>query len=118
MLTKIEREGGAPVRIPEGKLLIDGEWHQSISEEFIDVFDPASEERIATIAAASPADVDLAVHAARRTFESKTWQKMRPLDRGRLLEKLALLIERDAEELARLETLDSGKPTTSPAMST
>jgi phenylacetaldehyde dehydrogenase len=110
MKNTIEREGGAPVRIPEGRLLIDGQWRPASSGETIPVFDPATEERIATIAAASAADVDLAVQAAQRTFESRPWQKMRPLDRGRLLEKLALLIERDAEEIARLETLDSGKP--------
>ncbi|MDQ6438058.1 aldehyde dehydrogenase family protein [Mesorhizobium sp. LHD-90] len=110
MLKTIERNGGAPVRIPEGSLLIDGDWRSPSSGEFIDVFDPATEEPIAKIAAGSSADIDLAVQAAQRTFESSAWQKMRPLDRGRLLEKLALLIERDAEELARLETLDSGKP--------
>lgn len=110
MLAMIERAGGSAVRIPAGKLLIDGKWCDGIEGRTIPVYDPATEDKIAEIAAAGAADVDLAVQAAHRTFESTLWQKMRPLDRGRLLEKLALLIERDAEELARLETLDNGKP--------
>jgi phenylacetaldehyde dehydrogenase len=110
MQDRIERPGGAAVRIPAGRLLIDGQWRDAIAGGRIAVVDPATEQQIAEIAAAGAADVDLAVQAAHRTFESAQWQKMRPLDRGRLLEKLALLIERDAEELARLETLDNGKP--------
>jgi phenylacetaldehyde dehydrogenase len=110
MLAMIERAGGSAVRIPTGRLLIDGKWRDAAEGRTIAVYDPATEDKIADIAAATAADVDLAVQAAHRTFESAPWQKMRPLDRGRLLEKLALLIERDAEELARLETLDNGKP--------
>ncbi|WP_152979831.1 aldehyde dehydrogenase family protein [Mesorhizobium sp. 1M-11] len=110
MLALIERNGGAAVRIPAGRMMIDGAWHDAQDGRTIAVHDPATEEKIADIAAASSADVDRAVQAAYRRFESSTWQKMRPLDRGRLLEKLALLVERDAEEFARLETLDNGKP--------
>lgn len=110
MHAMIERAGGQAVRIPAGKLLIDGRWYDAADGKTIAVHDPATEEKIADIAAASAADVDRAVEAAHRTFESTAWQRMRPLDRGRLLERLALLVERDAEELARLETLDNGKP--------
>lgn len=110
MLDMIERPGGSSIRIPEGKMLIDGKWRDAADGKTIAVYDPATEGKIADIAAATAADIDLAVQAAHRTFESALWQKMRPLDRGLLLEKLALLVERDAEELARLETLDNGKP--------
>jgi phenylacetaldehyde dehydrogenase len=110
MQQTIERAGGPAVRIPQGKLLIDGRWQDSEGGATIAVVDPATEQKIAEIAAATAADVGRAVEAAHRTFESTLWQKMRPLDRGRLLEKLALLVERDAEEFARLETLDNGKP--------
>lgn len=110
MHAMIERAGGPAVRIPDGKLLIDGRWCDAADGKTIAVYDPATEEKIADIAAASAADIDRAVKAAHRTFESSAWQRMRPLDRGRLLERLALLVERDAEELARLETLDNGKP--------
>ena len=110
MNAMIERAGGGAVRIPEAKMLIDGDWCEGDAGGMIAVYDPATEEKIAEVVAASAADVDRAVKAAHRAFESAAWQKMRPLDRGRLLEKLALLIERDAEDLARLETLDNGKP--------
>lgn len=105
-----ERAGGAAVRIPAPKLLIDGQWCDGIEGRLIAVYDPATEEKIGDVVAGTAADVDRAVHAAHRTYESATWQKMRPLDRGRLLERLALLLERDADDLARLETLDNGKP--------
>jgi phenylacetaldehyde dehydrogenase len=94
MQQTIERPGGAAVRIPAGGLLIDGKWRDASGSRRIAVVDPATEQQIAEIAAATAADVDLAVRAAHRTFESTLWQKMRPLDRGRLLEKLALLIPR------------------------
>lgn len=110
MLALIERNGGVPIRVPAGRMMIDGAWHEARDGRTIAVHDPATEEKIADIAAASSEDVDRAVQSAHRTFESSAWQKMRPLDRGRLLEKLALLVERDAEEFARLETLDNGKP--------
>ncbi|OJY39449.1 MAG: aldehyde dehydrogenase [Rhizobiales bacterium 65-9] len=110
MSRTFERRGGPPVRPPGGKFLIGGAWREPMSNDRIPVIDPSTEEQIVTIGAATAEEVDLAVNAARITFESAAWRKMRPLDRGRLLEKLALLIERDADELARLETLDSGKP--------
>lgn len=106
----IERPGNGAVRIPAGRLLIDGDWHEAEGGRSLPVFDPATEEQIGAIAAASAADVERAVQAAHRRFESPAWQNMRPIDRGRLLERLALLVERDADELARLETLDNGKP--------
>ncbi|RKE79400.1 aldehyde dehydrogenase family protein [Rhizobium sp. AG855] len=110
MLAMIERAGGAPVRIPPGHMLIDGKWCEAADGRTITVYDPATEDKIAEIAAGSADDIGRAVDAAQRCFESTLWQKMRPIDRGRLLEKLAILIERDADELARLETLDNGKP--------
>lgn len=109
MSATIERPGGAAIRIPAGRLLIDSAWRESVGPRSIVARDPATEQPIAEIAAASAADVDAVVQAAHRTFESRAWRSMRPLDRGRLLETLALLIERDADELARLGTLDNGK---------
>lgn len=110
MTAMIERAGGPALRIPAARLLIDGDWCDGGDGRRIAVYDPATEERIAEVVAATASDVDRAVQAAHRAFESAAWQKMRPLDRGRLLERLALLIERDADDLARLETLDNGKP--------
>ena len=98
------------VSVKPGKLLIDGQWVDG-SKKF-DTINPATEEVLAEITEASPADVDRAVEAARRAFEDRNgpWRKLSASERGRLIWKLADLIEKNIEELAELETLDNGKP--------
>ena len=98
------------VRLPTRRLLIDGEWTDALSGDRIEVIDPATGDRITDIAAGGAEDVARAVEAADRAFRSREWRRLRPADRGRLLERLALLVEENADELARLETLDNGKP--------
>ncbi|HWL10110.1 MAG TPA: aldehyde dehydrogenase family protein [Planctomicrobium sp.] len=92
------------------QLFIDGKWQNSVSGETFATYHPATEEKIADVAKANAEDVNLAVMAARRAFESGDWAKMDARDRGRLMNKLADLIETNREELAALETLDNGKP--------
>ena len=98
------------VSVKPGKLLIDGQWVDG-SKKF-NTINPATEEVLAEITEASPADVDRAVEAARRAFEDRNgpWRKLSASERGRLIWKLADLIEKNIEELAELETLDNGKP--------
>ena len=96
--------------IPAGRLLINGQWVEPEGGQTLPVFDPATGENFTTIARGTAADVDLAVSAARACFESRAWTRMRPMERGRILERVALLIEKHAEELAWLESLDNGKP--------
>ena len=106
-------EPPAPVRAfldSCGPMLIDGSWRDAASGERFDVFDPATEQVIARVAAGDAADVDAAVDAARRAFESGPWSRMTPSDRGRVIWRVGDLIEEHAEELAYLETLDNGKP--------
>jgi acyl-CoA reductase-like NAD-dependent aldehyde dehydrogenase len=62
------------------------------------------------VAEADAGDVDNAVRAARAAFEGGPWRKMSAAERGRMLNRLADLIERNADELALLESLDNGKP--------
>jgi aldehyde dehydrogenase (NAD+) len=97
-------------RVTPGKLLIDGQWVNG-SNKF-DTINPATGEVLTQIVAASAAEVDLAVDAARRAFDAKggAWRKMSASERGRLIWKLADLIEQHIDELAELETLDNGKP--------
>ena len=71
---------------------------------------PSTGEEICQVAEADAADVDKAVQAARRAFDQGPWKKMRASERGRMLHRLADLIEQNADQLARLETLDNGKP--------
>jgi aldehyde dehydrogenase (NAD+) len=97
-----------PIR--QTRLLIDGQWVESASGKRFPTFNPATGEQIAEVAEADQADVDRAVVAARRAFESGPWSRMSAAERGRLLYRLADLVEENLEELAALETLDNGKP--------
>ena len=92
------------------KLLIDNQWVPSESGKTFPTFNPATGEEIARIAEADAADVDKAVKAARQALERGPWRKTNASERGRLMNRLADLMERDAGELARLETLDNGMP--------
>ncbi|MEZ6056893.1 MAG: aldehyde dehydrogenase family protein [Planctomycetaceae bacterium] len=92
------------------QLFIDGEWCDAVSGQTFGTFHPATEEKIADVALAGVEDVDRAVAAARRAFETGPWRTMDARDRGQLLGRLADLIEEHQEELAALETLDNGKP--------
>ncbi len=92
------------------KLLIDGEFRDSVSGKTFATVNPATEKEIAQVAEGGAEDIDLAVKAARRAFDSGPWSRMDARDRGRLMFKLADLIESRVDELAELETLDNGKP--------
>lgn len=94
----------------EQKLYIGGGFVAGTGSVEVPVFDPASGEQITTVPDASFADVDAAVDAARGAFESAAWRGMSPSMRGRLMWRLADLIEEHAEEFAFLDSLDNGKP--------
>ena len=96
--------------VRQTKLLIDGKWRDSVSGKTFPTVNPATEEVIAEVAEAQKEDIDLAVKAARRAFESGPWRKTDARDRGRMLGRLADLIEENVDELAALESLDHGKP--------
>ena len=99
------------VNIGSTKLLIDNQWVESISGKRFETINPATGEVICDVAEADAADVDRAVAAARKAFaRGSEWREMSATRRGELLYKLADLIEANKEELARLETLDNGKP--------
>ncbi len=97
-------------KVRQTQLLIDGKWCDSRSGKTFPTYNPATEEKIADVAEGDAADIDRAAKAARKAFESGDWPKMDARDRGRLLNRLADLVERNLEELAALETLDNGKP--------
>ncbi|MGY1594500.1 aldehyde dehydrogenase family protein [Geodermatophilus sp. SYSU D00708] len=98
------------VALPPGRLYIDGAWRDSTGTERRDVVDPATGGVVTTVPEGTVEDVDLAVQAARRAFESGPWPAMSPRERGAILIRAAQLIQENAEELARLESLDTGKP--------
>jgi len=98
------------LKIGSTRLLIDNQWVESVSGKRFETINPATGEVICDVAEADAADVDKAVAAARRAFDRGQWRDMSATKRGELLYKLADLIEANKEELARLETLDNGKP--------
>jgi len=98
------------VSVRQTRLLINGEWCNAASGKTFDTINPATGDVIAQVAESDAADVDQAVKAARAAFETGKWRKMSATRRGDLLHKLADLIEKNADELARLESLDNGKP--------
>jgi aldehyde dehydrogenase (NAD+) len=100
------------VRISATKLLINNRWVPSESGKTFATVNPSTGEEICQIAEADAADVEKAVKAARHAFEHGPWRKMPASERGRLINRLADLIETHADELARLESVDNGKPFT------
>ena len=91
------------------KLYINDEWVEPAKGEYFTTIDPATEEPIAEIARATPADIDKAVKAAHAAMKGP-WSRLAPMERGALMFKLADAIAANRDELARLETLDVGKP--------
>lgn len=92
--------------------LIDGQWVPAVSGKTVPVLSPSDGEVFAHIAACSTEDVNKAVKAARRAFDGGSWSKLTATERGRLLTRLALAIESEAESLALLEAKDTGKTMT------
>jgi phenylacetaldehyde dehydrogenase len=93
------------------RLLIDGEWVDAQSGETFETINPATEEVLAEVAHGRAADIERAVKAARKAFaDDSPWRAMNASDRGRLIWRVADLIEEHADEFAMLESLDNGKP--------
>ena len=92
------------------KMLINGKWVEAASGKTFDTYNPATGEVLARIAEGDREDIDRAVKAARTAFETGRWSQLTPSERGRLIWKLADLLEENLEEFAELESLDNGKP--------
>jgi betaine-aldehyde dehydrogenase len=91
-------------------LFIDGAFVPSTGAESRAIIDPATQDVIANVPDATPEDVDLAVAAARRAFDDSDWPRTPAVERGRILLKLAQIVRMRAEELAAIETRNTGKP--------
>ncbi|HEX7186159.1 MAG TPA: aldehyde dehydrogenase family protein [Thermoanaerobaculia bacterium] len=108
-MTAVEAASRTEIRFPPRKLWIGGEWVEPDGGRSFVTENPATEEPLCEVAAASPADVDRAVKAARAALHGD-WGRMPARERGQLLWKLADALEARADEFALLETLDNGKP--------
>ncbi len=96
--------------ITHTQLLINGEWIASSDKSTTSLINPATEEKLCDVATATPQDVESAVASSRAAFDSGPWSKLDGSARAKLMWKLADLVERDAAEIARLETMNQGKP--------
>jgi phenylacetaldehyde dehydrogenase len=94
------------------KMLIDGKWVNSISGKTFATYNPATGEVLAQVAEGDRDDIEQAVKAARRAFDQGAWRRLTASERGRLIWKLADLLESHTEEIAYLESLDNGKALT------
>jgi acyl-CoA reductase-like NAD-dependent aldehyde dehydrogenase len=94
----------------EGRAFINGRFTDSRSGQTRPTLNPANGQELCDVALCADEDADLAVNGARAAFESGAWSKMAPMDRKMVLVRWAELIEKNADELALLETLDVGKP--------
>ena len=109
MATVTARRAAKP-QIRQTQLLIVGQWTPARSGKTFQTINPATEEVIADVAEADAADVEMAVLAARKAFDEGPWPRMNARERGRIMMRLADLIESEIDELAALESLDNGKP--------
>lgn len=94
------------------QMLIGGRWQHAASGKTFPTFNPATGDILAQVAEGDREDIDRAVKAARKAFDHGPWRTMTGSQRGRLIWKLADLMEAHLEEFAQLETLDNGKPVT------
>jgi betaine-aldehyde dehydrogenase len=92
------------------QLYIDGQWVSNASGKTFPIVDPATEEVMADVVEASAVEVDLAVQAARRAFDSGPWSASTPFSRAQVLFKLAAKVREHLPELAEMETRNTGKP--------
>ncbi len=96
---------------PSGELFINGAWIDSAADRR-EILDPSTGAVITAVAQAGPAETDRAIAAARRAFDEGPWSTMAPRERGRILLRAAEILRGRAEEFARLESLNTGKPIT------
>jgi aldehyde dehydrogenase (NAD+) len=107
---KPQTDAKQKINLPQTGLWIDGRWIPAQSGKTFETLNPATEEILARIAEGDEADIDKAARAARKAFDSGPWPRLKARERAEFLKKMARLIRDHAEELALLETLDSGKP--------
>jgi aldehyde dehydrogenase (NAD+) len=92
-----------------GQLFINGTWRPPLSGETYSPINPATEEPVAEVGKGDERDIDAAVTAARKAFDEGPWPRMSPHERGRIVWKLGDLIQQNLDEMARLESLCTGK---------
>lgn len=108
MARALWRAGQSPMSYPDTQLFIDGRWQDALDRQTRAVFNPATGQAIGRVACASNADLDLALIVSQRGFE--TWRDMLPIQRAKLMRRAAGLVRDRAGAIARLLTMEQGKP--------
>ena len=98
------------MQVQPGRLFIDGEWQDAASGKSFDSINPSTGQVLTQVSEGDAADVDRAVAAARAAFDQGKWPTMDARARGKVLYAMADALEARADDLARLETMDNGKP--------
>src|SRR2546429_3180148 len=91
-------------------MLVNGEWKKSSDGKTTSILDPSNNQPIAEVERGNKDDARAAVDSARQSLQSTDWREIDPSKRGRMLYKMATLVRENADELAKLETLNVGKP--------
>jgi phenylacetaldehyde dehydrogenase len=110
MTVTLDRDVEAFIGTHPRQLFINGQWSDAASGRTFETPNPATGEVLARVAEGGAEDIDRAVRAARRAFEEGPWGRMTPSERGRIIWRIGDLILEHVDELARLESLDNGKP--------
>jgi len=97
-------------QVQDYKFFLNGKWTDGGSDERFELRNPATGEIIGRVPRATKENVDEAVETARKAFESSAWREMEQTKRGKILVQLAALLRGNFDEIARLETLNQGKP--------
>ncbi|QHE70709.1 aldehyde dehydrogenase [Rhodococcus sp. WAY2] len=98
------------------KLYIGGKWVAPSTDQVLEVFSPATEERVGSVPVAGPQDIDAAVAAARRAFDDGPWPRMSPTERAQVIAKAAKLLEERTAEIAGVLSSEMGQPPASVQM--
>jgi len=97
-----------PTSYPDTKLFINGEWRDALAKENLEIINPATEEVIGKLSHARKEDLDLALVAAEKAFDS--WKNVSAYERSKILRKAADIVRSKADEIATLMTMEQGKP--------
>src|SRR2546421_854685 len=103
------QRAGQEVAMPTGQIFINAKWQAPLTGETYAPINPATEEALTPVAKGDERDIDVAVAAARKAFDEGPWPRMSPHERGRLVWRLGDLIQQNLDEMAKLESLCTGK---------
>ena len=101
---------------PDTHLFLNGEWREAVAKESLEIINPATEEVIGKVSHARKEDLDIALNAAEKAFDS--WKNVSAYERSKILRKAADIVRSKADHIATLMTMEQGKPVIEAKMET